>query len=86
MTICRALLVITAVCSALITATFIQPANTNKLVASTWIPTPDRFDNKRIEIVDALTLAAKVCTPHTCEHIVLHPTDTEPLPAHPQTS
>lgn len=78
MTTYRILLVITAVCSALITAVFINPTNSNGfiepvqiLLPSTLIQTPDTSDNEVIEIKEPLTLAIKICTDNKCEDLVI---------------
>lgn len=78
MTTYRILLVITAVSSALITALFINPVNSNSFVdplqnvmSRLLMQAPERSNNQVIENVDPLTLAMRVCTQTHCEDLSL---------------
>lgn len=82
MTTYRVLLVITAACSALITAVLINPANSNGYIepVQNFLPpalmqAPDTSDNEVIENAEPLTLALKICTRFKCEYLDL--SDTE---------
>lgn len=76
MTTYRVLLVITAACSALITAAIINPADSNGYVEPVQLLLPPALmqasntsDNEVIENAAPLTLAIKVCTHNRCEYL-----------------
>ena len=76
MTTYRILLVITAACSALITAFFINPADSNRvfepaqiIFPPALIQAPETSDNDIIENAEPLTLAIKVCFQNKCEYL-----------------
>lgn len=76
MTTYRILLVITAACSALITAFIINPADSNQVFEPAQIifppasiQAPETTDNDFIENAEPLTLAIKVCFQNKCEYL-----------------
>jgi len=76
----RILLVITAACSALITAVFINPANSNGLPEPIQFlnpHTPYTLDDERNQVADPLTLAIRICTANSCEDIALNPAELQ---------
>ncbi len=80
MTTYRILLVITAVCSALITAVFINPVNSSgsRQPLQFEIPhIPYTLDNERNLTADPLTLALRMCTADGCEYIALSTDDSQ---------
>ncbi|THK43392.1 hypothetical protein E8Q33_01970 [Methylophaga sp. SB9B] len=86
MTTYRLLLVITAVCSALITALIIYPVNSNSLnvpmqnqAPPVWLQMDNSTVTQRHNIEEPLTMAIRICTANNCEYIALSPAEAQNL-------
>lgn len=86
MTTYRLLLVITAACSALITALLINPVNDeslNRSIQNQAIPPVMQMDNSTVSQpqphTEPLTMAIRICTANGCEYIALSSAEAQNL-------
>lgn len=82
----RLLLVITAACSALITALIINPANSDRLTnpihnlaSPIWMHKDNSIVTESQNAAEPLTMAIRICTSNSCEFITLSAAEAKNL-------